>query len=321
MHLISAFLSDHVHHPIFFSLFSFERVVPHGLWSVTRDQIFGFLRNESFNAVRLPFSTALALEPNKKVNANTIEKELHDLTVLELIGNIIDKAAEYGILIMLDMHRLNEDFIPELWYDDKYSMDDVKEAWDNLLTAFGDRWNLFAIDLKNEPHGVATWGSGKAKTDWNTAAEELATYLYKKHPQYKGLVFVEGTQLASAKHHKLDKNNKWWGGDLEGVQEFPIELGSDALNKKLVYSPHVYGPDAFVQPYFEAKNFPDNMPDIWKKQWAFVEEQTDRAVVVGEWGGRYENQDKIWQDSFAKFLVDECLEDTFYWCLNPNRYD
>jgi len=26
-------------------------------------------------------------------------------------------------------------------------------------------------DLKNEPHGKATWGSGNAKTDWNTAAE------------------------------------------------------------------------------------------------------------------------------------------------------
>lgn len=119
--------------------------MPHGLWSVTRDQIFGFLRNESFNAVRLPFSTALALTPNKKVNANTIEPELHNLTAIELMGNIIDKAAEYDILIMLDMHRLNEDFIPELWYDDKYTMKEVKQAWDNLLTAFGDRWNLFAI--------------------------------------------------------------------------------------------------------------------------------------------------------------------------------
>eukprot|EP00624_Nannochloropsis_granulata_P005410 evm.model.NODE_3836_length_13751_cov_70.976944.5 len=219
---------------------------------------------------------------------------------------------------MLDMHRLNEDFIPELWFDDKYTMKDVKQAWDNLLTAFGDRWNLFAIDLKNEPHGKATWGSGNASTDWNTAAEELATYLYAKHPQYKGLVFIEGTQLATAKHHKLDTNNKWWGGDLEGVKEFPIDLGSDALNKKVVYSPHVYGPDAFVQPYFGAKNFPKNMPEIWKNQWAFVEEQTDRAVVVGEWGGHYEKQDKVWQDAFAEFIMEECLEDTFYWCLNPN---
>ena len=105
------------------------------------------------------------------------------------------------------------------------------------------------------------------------------------------------------------------------MEEFPIDLGSDELNKKIVYSPHVYGPDAFVQPYFGAKNFPKNMPAIWKSQWAFVEGQTDRAVVVGEWGGHYEKQDKVWQDAFAKFILDECLEDTFYWCLNPNRYE
>lgn len=259
------------------SWFGFEtpNEVPHGLWSVTRDQIFTFLRDNNFNTLRLPFSTALALQPNKKVKPAVSEEELKDLTALELIGNIIDKAAEYDILVMLDMHRLNEDMIPELWYDDKYTMKDVKKAWDNLLDAFADRWNLFALDLKNEPHGPATWGAGNAKTDWNTAAEELANHIYDKHPSFKGLVFIEGTQLASAKHHKLDKNNKWWGGDLEGVREFPIDLGSEERNKKVVYSPHVYGPDAFQQPYFDKKKgFPANMPGEYR------ERQRERVVCV-----------------------------------------
>ena len=35
----------------------------------------------------------------------------------------LPQAAEYDILVMLDMHRLNEDFIPELWYDDKVRVD------------------------------------------------------------------------------------------------------------------------------------------------------------------------------------------------------
>jgi aryl-phospho-beta-D-glucosidase BglC (GH1 family) len=55
---------------------------------------------------------------------------------------------------------------PRQWYDDKYSMADVKKAWDNLLTALGGRWNLMGLDLKNEPHGKATWGFGNKKTDW-----------------------------------------------------------------------------------------------------------------------------------------------------------
>lgn len=45
-------------------------------------------------------------------------------------------------------------------------MSDVKKAWDNLLDVLGDRWNIMGLDLKNEPHGKATWGYGDKKTDW-----------------------------------------------------------------------------------------------------------------------------------------------------------
>jgi aryl-phospho-beta-D-glucosidase BglC (GH1 family) len=45
-------------------------------------------------------------------------------------------------------------------------MDDVKKAWDNLLGVLGGRWNVMGLDLKNEPHGKATWGFGDKKTDW-----------------------------------------------------------------------------------------------------------------------------------------------------------
>ena len=126
-------------------------------------------------------------------------------------------------------------------------MPKVKQAWDNMLHAFGGKWNVMALDLKNEPHGAATWGSGKAATDWNKAAEDLAKHVYQAHPTYKGLVFIEGTQLSTSKTHKIDGHNKWWGGDLEGVRDYPIDLGNPEWNKKVVYSPHVYGPDAFLQ--------------------------------------------------------------------------
>ncbi len=48
----------------------------------------------------------------------------------------------------------------------------------------------------------------------NTAAEELATHILDKHPDFKGLLFVEGTQLAKSSKHKLNTENKWWGGAL-----------------------------------------------------------------------------------------------------------
>lgn len=34
-------------------------------------------------------------------------------------------------------------------------------------------WNVFGVDLKNEPHDAATWGDGNLRTDWRLAAQRL----------------------------------------------------------------------------------------------------------------------------------------------------
>lgn len=67
------------------------------------------------------------------------------------------------------------------------------------------------------------------------------------------------------------------------------------------------------------------MPAIWEAHWAFVENLTGRAAVIGEWGGKMSSltgsvgkRDKAWHAALADYLVEHCLEDTFYWCLNPN---
>lgn len=42
-----------------------------------------------------------------------------------------------------------------------------------MLDKVGKKWNVFAIDLKNEPHGEASWGDSHPATDWNKAAERI----------------------------------------------------------------------------------------------------------------------------------------------------
>ena len=44
---------------------------------------------------------------------------------------------------------------------------------------------VFAIDIKNEPHGEATWGAGKPATDWDKAAAKIGKHLLTKHPEFK----------------------------------------------------------------------------------------------------------------------------------------
>jgi len=48
------------------------------------------------------------------------------------------------------------------------------------------------IDLKNEPHGAATWGMNSPSTDWNSAAERAGAAVLKANPNI--LIFVEGVE-------------------------------------------------------------------------------------------------------------------------------
>jgi aryl-phospho-beta-D-glucosidase BglC (GH1 family) len=118
------------------------------------------------------------------------------------------------------------------------------QAWDNVLTIFGGKWNVMGLDLKNEPHSVASWEAKKPATDWNRAAEAIAGHVAHKHPDFKGLFFVEGidhpTNTGTGSNRApLDKHSKPWGGDFEGVHARAIDLGRADLNDRVVYSPHV----------------------------------------------------------------------------------
>lgn len=90
---------------------------------------------------------------------------------------------------------------------------------------------------------------------------------------------------------------------------------------KLVYSPHVYGPAVYNQPYFSAGNFPNNMPAIWDAHWGFVAGQTGNAVVIGEWGGTTSGNNGVWLSALASYLQSKGMTDQFWWCLNPNSGD
>jgi hypothetical protein len=81
-----------------------------------------------------------------------------------------------------------------------------------------------------------------------------------------------------------------------------------------VYETHVYGPSVVPhEPYFSDANFPWNMPAIWEFHWGYVEDFTDNAVVIGEWGGWYEGKDREWQNALADYLLARCVNDNIYW--------
>lgn len=297
--------------------FETETFCPHGLWSTSMDYLLNFLQREKFNAIRVPISVDFALNMDKKKPIGIDFSKNHDLigkTGGQVLDTFISKCKKRGILVMPSMHRMEPTGgIPELWYDAKYPEHRIIEAWKHVVSRYKNEPTFFAVDLKNEPHGPATWGSGNNKTDWRLASERMGNAVLKINP--KLLIFVEG--IAHTKHAEPS----WWGGVVDDIQRYPVRL---SVPNKLVYSPHVYGPDVFPIAPFSKPEFPKNMRAIWDREWGYIRKQKIAPIVIGEWGGRNEprTKDRVWHDTIKKYFVESGFScATFYWSLNPNSGD
>jgi hypothetical protein len=178
------------------------------------------------------------------------------MTIEAFIDHLFKKCAERGILVMLVMHRQQaSDELPPLWYSAGYDEERFIAAWKTLVTRYQSHWNFFACDLKNEPHGAASWGDG-GKTDWCAAAGRIGNAILALCPRM--LIFVEGNDGQGM-------DISWWGGylGLAGPDKHPVRL---SVPNRLVYSPHVYGPDVDDKKVaFHEASFPGNMQVFWRR--------------------------------------------------------
>jgi endoglucanase len=299
------------------SWFGFETGdhVVHGLWTRNWKDMISQIKGLGFTAVRLPFCPATLNNTSVSSINYSLNPDLQGLRSLDILDRVVDELDAQGMYIVFDFHNYDCQSINELWYSDSYA----EEEWiDDLLFVaerYSDIAHFVGMDIKNEPHGPATWGTGSESTDWNTAAEKAAGEVLASNPDL--LIFVQGVQdnpvcSGSTAH--------WWGGNLEPFECFPLDIPAD----KVVLSPHVYGPDVFVQPYFNAADFPDNMPDIWETHFGYLA-GLGYSVVIGEFGGKYghggDPRDQLLQDALIDYMDGKGMTDFFYWSWNPNSGD
>src|SRR4051794_19789666 len=177
--------------------FGFETAahVVHGLWTRDYRDVLSQIRAVGFNTIRLPFSLA-ALESATTTGIDFSGGKngpLRGRTPLQALDAIIDAAAREHLLVLLDNHSATDDgYRQPLWYGDGgYTADDWIGAWRRLATRYADRPNVIGADLKNEPHGPATWGAG-GPTDWRRAAERAGRAIAAIAPHW--LLVVEGVE-------------------------------------------------------------------------------------------------------------------------------
>jgi endoglucanase len=278
-----------------------EVYVPHGLWARNYKDMVMQIKNVGFNAVRLPFCPATLKGQNVSGIDYELNPELTDLNSLQVMDRIMEELNNKQMYIILDHHRPDCQAISELWYTNDYSestwIDDL--SW--LATRYS-RLDYFAgIDLKNEPHGSATW------SNWSEAASRAGKAVHLANPNL--LIFVEGVD---------------WGHDLSGQSTNPISTSSIPANK-LVFSPHAYGPDVYWQTEFSSPNFPANMPAIWDRLFGSLV-NSQYSVVPGEWGGKWGKNggnpvDIILQNALIDYYKSHNICNSFYWSWNPNSGD
>lgn len=172
-----------------------------------------------------------------------------------------------------------------------------------LANRYKNRPVVCGFDLINEPHNC-TWDRDPS-TGVVGFYERCGNAIHAVNPNV--LIICEGATNGDWVDHtpvghktdqaSLEGKYQWgtvWSGKLDTARTTQVTLG---VPNKVVYSPHEYGswpgnpaahqwfyPDVFVGSGYAGLPFPDNMFDVWRRQWGYLAEENIAPVWIGEFG-------------------------------------
>ncbi len=324
-----------------------ETIADHGI-NVIRFPVSSELLISWMNGTPNPVSSVQANnDPAYSINVDFCDANGDLKDSMQIFDIIMQKCKKYGLKAFIDIHSPHTDNSGHnypLWYG-KETTDGTMvttDLWIDSLVWLADKYKnddtLLAYDLKNEPHGKGQEGSAAAKWDsstdennWAYAATRCANAILDVNPN--ALILIEGVE-----QHVKDENKYtwgqpdsktdppyypgWWGGNLRGVKNHPIDLGSEERNSKIMYSPHDYGPAVFDQTWFQ-KEFTTQtlLDDYWYDTWAYINDQDIAPLLMGEWGGFMDgDRNQKWLTLLRDYMIENHINHTF-WCLNTNSGD
>lgn len=306
--------------------FGFEspNASPHGLWTRGYKEMMDQMKDLGFNTIRLPFASDMLHAATASGIDYSKNPDLQGLTPLQIMDKIVDYAGEIGMRIILDHHRSSLGAGTSdngLWYDSSHSEGQWIADWQMLAERYADDPAVIGADLHNEPYN-GTWGGGGAN-DWAAAAERAGNAIGDVNPNW--LIFVEGVGSYGGESY-------WWGGNLMGVRDRPIDLD---LDDKLVYSAHDYGNSVYAQSWFQNPDFAQHLPEVFDEAWGYIYREGIAPVYIGEFGTKLQDpKDAPWLEALTSYMsgdfdndgdidipsTDQGISWT-YWSWNPNSGD
>ena len=309
--------------------------VAHGLWVQDYHTIVDDIKALGYNTIRIPFSDQMVEDPIvpsnlSYYNTGPINTDLKGLNSLQVLQKIVAYAGQDGLKVILDDHRSEAGNSAEangLWYTSTYTNQDWIDDWTTLATMFANDPTVIGFDLRNEPHTPAgdtyaegaTWGTGNPSTDVRLAYEAAGDAILKVDPQ--ALIFCEGIGEYPDSAASGGYDSTWWGGNLEGVAQYPVVLSSPG---HVVYSAHDYGPDEYQQTWFDSSTTQASLDAVWNQYWGYIPQQGIAPLWVGEFGTGNDASDVSdtapgsqgqWFSSLVSYIQSNDLSWT-YWALN-----
>lgn len=311
-----------------------------GLWACDLNSSIASIADRGFNLLRVPISTELIKQwsngeyPSANFNQAT-NSYLVGMNSLEIFDYVVGQCRANGIKIMIDIHCAKTDsmgHMKNMWYEGNISEKDYLDSLKWIAKRYKNDDTIIAYDLKNEPHGKANesprakWDDSTDSDNWKYIAEKAAKSVFAGNPN--ALVMVEGIEIYPTdikKNGDFSSTNMgdyyctWWGGNLRGVKDNPVDLGK--YQNKLVYSPHDYGPAVYQQPWFQGNyDFNSLYNDCWYDNWFYIQKKNIAPLLIGEWGGYMTEPNVTWMKYLRKLIKDNKINHTF-WCFNANSGD
>jgi len=318
--------------------------VVHGLWARDYHTIVNTIKNNGYNAIRLPYSNQMVESPiipsniSYSNNSGAINTDLKGLNALQVMDRVIGAAGGLGLRVILDNHRSEAGNSAEangLWYTSAYPESAWINDWKTLVNRYASfkdasgNPTVIAVDLRNEPHLIANgsktgscWTGDtatggcpttNATQNWPAAAQRAGNAILSTNSNL--LIIVEGTDCYNG-------DCDWWGGNLEGVSGHPIELN---ISNRLVYSAHDYGPKLYQQSWFNSGTSYSSLSSVWNKFWGYINANRTAPIMVGEFGTGNNASDiqsatpgsqGQWFESLVNFLQNNPSVSWTYWALN-----
>lgn len=251
------------------------------------ESILQMIQRSGYNTIRIPFSDQL-VEDNPVITDHLgANRELGGLHALDILDRIVDYAGALGLRVILDNHRSEAGWSAQadgLWYTDAYPDSAFQRDWVTIAGRYAANNVVVGADLRNEPHGAATWGGTDPATDWHAAAEQAGNAVLSVNPRL--LIIVEGVQSFGP------EGSYWWGGNLMGVAGNPIVLqfpDGTSARSQLVYSAHDYGPDTCGSgcPWFNSATTYASLAALWEQHWGYITADPSQPYAAPVWVGEF----------------------------------